>query len=229
MLSFYVLITGEKNLVIYTMENLLILAIQQQSRASLVENDLGWVCVNMTVGPLAITVPLSPAGKHHCGKLTHYRKNILAVGGWGTQKTEILSQESNRTFSWSIVEPDFKFIEDSEEGDGIEWFSLVTIESAVQVLTDGIIQANLSNIVNYKSQSISWKEVLIPYYSSVKAHSRYKRGICSSYWRCKWYGPSLGKCFQIRCNVVPFWCSEETQEGPCFNLLEWSCLCDWWR
>ena len=56
--------------------------------------------------------------------LTKYRGNHLTVGGPFTQKTEILKMDENKKYSWSVVEPDFKFT----RGKNIESHSLVTVE-----------------------------------------------------------------------------------------------------
>ena len=77
------------------------------------------------------------------GRLTKYKGNLLSVGGRylsnlddfedysdieeiGNQKTEILKIDEYKNFSWSVVEPDFKFT----EGEIIYRHSLVTVESS---------------------------------------------------------------------------------------------------
>ena len=63
---------------------------------------------------------------HNCGGLVKYKRNLFTVGGWYTQKTEILKVDENKNFSWSVVEPDFKFT----QGEQILSHSLVTVESS---------------------------------------------------------------------------------------------------
>ena len=64
---------------------------------------------------------------HSRGGLTKYKTNLLAVGGYkANQKTEIMKIDAHKTFSWSIVEPDFKFT----RAKCIFGHSLVTVESS---------------------------------------------------------------------------------------------------
>ena len=63
---------------------------------------------------------------HFCGGLTKYKTNLLNVGGYDNQKTEIMKIDANKNFSWSIVEPDFKFT----RAKWIVDHSLVTVESS---------------------------------------------------------------------------------------------------
>ena len=65
--------------------------------------------------------------EHYYGGLTKYKEGLLTVGGrWVAQKTEILKMDRNKSYSWSVVEPDFKFNRNSS----IYKHSLVTIESS---------------------------------------------------------------------------------------------------
>ena len=64
--------------------------------------------------------------KHFKGALTKYESNILTVGGWDNQKTELLKIDENKNFNCSVVEPDFKFT----PGNKVYEHSMVTIESS---------------------------------------------------------------------------------------------------
>ena len=65
--------------------------------------------------------------EHIGGGLTKYKENLLTVSGyWTNQKTEILRMTETKNFSWSVVEPYFKFA----PGDYICHHSLVTVESS---------------------------------------------------------------------------------------------------
>ena len=65
--------------------------------------------------------------EHIGGGLTKYNRNLLTVGGfWDNQNTEILRTNENKNFSWSVIEPDFKFA----PGDYIYGHSLVTVEAS---------------------------------------------------------------------------------------------------
>ena len=64
--------------------------------------------------------------EHLQGGLTSYNGNLLTVGSWNNQKTEILKIDENKNFSWSVVEQEFKF----NHGDSIYGHSLVTVESS---------------------------------------------------------------------------------------------------
>ena len=64
---------------------------------------------------------------HIGGGLTKYNGNLLTFGGGiisNNQKTEILKMDENKNFSWSVVEPDFKFYQ------GLISHSLVTVKSS---------------------------------------------------------------------------------------------------
>ena len=63
--------------------------------------------------------------EHVLVRLTKYKSNLLAVSG-DNQMTEILEIDGNKNFSWSVVEPDFKFY----PGEYIYDHSLVTVESS---------------------------------------------------------------------------------------------------
>jgi len=63
--------------------------------------------------------------EHFLVRLTKYKSNLLAVSG-DNQMTEILEIDGNKNFSWSVVEPDFKFY----PGEYIYDHSLVTVESS---------------------------------------------------------------------------------------------------
>ena len=63
--------------------------------------------------------------KHQLGGLTKYKEGLLTVGDSVNQKTEILKMDENKNLRWSVIEPDFKFI----QGDWIYDHSLVTVES----------------------------------------------------------------------------------------------------
>ena len=64
---------------------------------------------------------------HWAGGLTKFKGNLLTVGDFvENQKTEILTLEESKNFSWSVIEPDFKFT----QGENIYDHSLVTVESS---------------------------------------------------------------------------------------------------
>ena len=64
--------------------------------------------------------------EHSQQGLSKYKENILTVGHWNNQKTEILKMGANKIFSWSVAEPDFKF----NPSYWIRGHSFVTVESS---------------------------------------------------------------------------------------------------
>ena len=68
---------------------------------------------------------------HWYGGLTKYKQTLLTAGGRASalndfQKTEILKLDRNRNFTWSVVEPEFKFT----PGKWISGHSLINVESS---------------------------------------------------------------------------------------------------